>query len=95
MNLKTYIHDKRHSVLEYSPLTLYIMKILTLRSLCLSAALTLTSIATMAQEIPVVHVNVPDVTRLVEINTEGVNLRRLPNTTSFTFALGNKFKRIG
>lgn len=58
------------------------MKILTLRSLCLSAALTLTSIATMAQEIPIVHVNVPDVTRLVEINTEGVNLRRLPNTTS-------------
>lgn len=59
------------------------MKTLTLRSILLSATLALTSITAMAQEeIPVIHVNVPYATRFVKINTEGVNLRRLPNTTS-------------
>lgn len=58
------------------------MKIRSIKSLFLGATLALTSAAAMAQEISVIQVNVPNATRFVKINTEGVNLRRLPNTTS-------------
>lgn len=60
------------------------MNIHSIKSLLLSATLSLTALATSAQESQpfVMFVNVPIVTRMIQINTEGVNLRRLPNTTS-------------
>lgn len=58
------------------------MKRITLKSIFLSLALSMTALPTLAQSIQQLTVKVPKATRFAQIKNEGVNLRRMPNTTS-------------
>lgn len=65
------------------------MKHFALKSIFLSLALSLTALPSVAQSIQKLTIKVPKVTRFLQIKNEGVNLRRLPNTTSGKLMIWN------
>ncbi len=65
------------------------MKHSALKSIFLSLALSLTALPSVAQSIQKLTIKVPKVTRFLQIKNEGVNLRRLPNTTSGKLMIWN------
>lgn len=65
------------------------MKHFALKSIFLSLVLSLTALPSVAQSIQKLTIKVPKVTRFLQIKNEGVNLRRLPNTTSGKLMIWN------
>lgn len=65
------------------------MKHFALKSIFLSLVLSLTALPSVAQSIQKLTIKVPKVTRFLQIKSEGVNLRRLPNTTSGKLMIWN------
>ena len=65
------------------------MKHFALKSIFLSLVLSLTALPSVAQSIQKLTIKVPRVTRFLQIKNEGVNLRRLPNTTSGKLMIWN------
>lgn len=65
------------------------MKHFALKSIFLSLVLSLTALPSVAQSIQKITIKVPKVTRFLQIKNEGVNLRRLPNTTSGKLMIWN------
>ena len=65
------------------------MKHFALKSIFLSLILSLTALPSVAQSIQKLTIKVPKVTRFLQIKNEGVNLRRLPNTTSGKLMIWN------
>lgn len=65
------------------------MKHFALKSIFLSLVLSLTALPSVAQSIQKLTIKVPRVTRFLQIKKEGVNLRRLPNTTSGKLMIWN------
>lgn len=65
------------------------MKHFALKFIFLSLVLSLTALPSVAQSIQKLTIKVPKVTRFLQIKNEGVNLRRLPNTTSGKLMIWN------
>lgn len=65
------------------------MKHFALKSIFLSLVLSLTALPSVAQSIQKLTIKVPKATRFLQIKSEGVNLRRLPNTTSGKLMIWN------
>lgn len=65
------------------------MKHFALKSIFLSLVLSLTALPSVAQSIQKLTIKVPKATRFLQIKNEGVNLRRLPNTTSGKLMIWN------